>query len=201
MMLVYKVENKTNKKCYIGATTLTLDQRKAEHLKKFRSKSRNHLFYKALHSHGWDTFEWSILESFSDRTKLMAAEKIYIALFKSNEAQYGYNMTSGGDGVIMDANRVTFEVMTPSGDIVIVRGWKQFCRDNGLNEGALHYTLFPYTRKYVKQDGSVSVYKSVSSQHRGFKLLARFNDYPGREYTQASGNGEHPESLQDDDIV
>jgi hypothetical protein len=126
----------------------------------------------------------------------MAAEKYYIATMKSNNPEFGYNITDGGDGVIYDWNRTTFEVMTPAGDSIIVRGWKQFCRENGLNEGALHNTLSPYTQKYTKKDGTVSVYVTTSSQHRGFRLLARFNDYPGREYTQASGNGEYPSSSE-----
>ena len=195
-MLVYKVVNNANDKVYVGATTLTLDQRKAEHFKKFRSKSRNHPFYQALHEIGWDNFNWKVVEIFSDRDTLMAAEKYYIATLKANNPECGYNIADGGDGVIYDGNRATFEVLTPQGDSIIVRGWKQFCRENGLNEGSLHNTLFPYTRKYVKKDGTVSVYTVSCSHHRGFRLLARFNDYPGREYTQASGNGEHPASYR-----
>jgi hypothetical protein len=200
-MLIYKVENLIDGKVYIGATTLKLSERKAEHFKKFRAKSRNHLFYQALHAYGWDNFVWTEIARYDTREELMEAEKTFISSYKSNDPIYGYNITDGGDGVIYDGNRVSFEVLTPNGDIIVVRGWKQFCRDNNLNEGALHNTLHPYTRKYIKQDGSISYYTSVSSQHRGFKLLGRFNDYPGREYTQASGNGEHPESLQDGDIV
>jgi hypothetical protein len=200
-MLIYSVTNKIDGKVYIGATTLDLDDRKAEHFKKFRNKSRNHLFYQALHEFGWDNFTWDVVKYYDKRDDLMLAEKWFIAKYKSNNPEYGYNITDGGDGVIYDGNRVSFEVLTPSGDVIIVRGWKQFCRDNDLNEGSLHNTLYPYERKYTKKDGSISIYTTVCSHHRGFKLLGRFNDYPGGEYTQASGNGAHPESLQDDDIV
>jgi len=200
-MLIYSATNKTNGKVYIGATTLTLEDRKAEHFKKFRSKSRSHRFYQALYEFGWDNFTWTRLAQYSDYGELMLSEKRYIKKYSANDPEWGYNMTEGGDGVICDENKVSFEVLTPSGDVVVVRGWKQFCRDNNLNEGALHNTLFPYTRTYTKKDGTVSVYTTVCTHHRGFKLLGRFNDYPGGEYTQASGNGAHPESLPDDDIV
>ena len=57
-MLIYKVTNTTNTKVYIGMTTLTLEERKKEHYKKFRLNLRDQSFYAALHKYGWDSFAW-----------------------------------------------------------------------------------------------------------------------------------------------
>ena len=200
-MIVYKVTNSANGKIYVGATTDSLAGRKHAHFTKHKSNPTRMLFYVALHEFGWDNFVWEILEVCNTRPELMEAEKKHIKELHANDPDVGYNVAEGGDGVIYDGNNGEYEIMTPSGDIIIVKGYKRFCRDNGLNEGALHFTLFPQTRRYVKKDGSVSIYSTISSQHKGFRLLSRFNDYPGREYTQASGNGEHPGHILGDDIV
>jgi len=72
-----------------------------------------------------------------------------------------------------------FLIETPSGDKIIIKGLRQFCRDNNLTHCKL----------------------SSNSKTKGFRILKRFNDYPEMEYTQASGKGTYPDRTQDKDIV
>lgn len=55
-------------------------------------------FYRAICKYGWDNFEHEII--FSDLTENVAKykEQTLIQLYRSNEKEYGYNLTSGGDG-------------------------------------------------------------------------------------------------------
>jgi hypothetical protein len=69
-------------------------------------------------------------------------------------------------------------VRFPDGHIEFVCGIRQFCRDHNL----LHCHFI------------------ARGKTKGFVLLERFTDHPEREYTQASGNGAHPGS-QDEDMV
>jgi predicted GIY-YIG superfamily endonuclease len=200
-MLIYKVTNNINGKIYIGMTTLSLSERMKEHSKKFRLGVRRQAFYSALHKYGWDNFTWEAIEEVSIREDLIEMEKLYIEHYKSTKKSHGYNETSGGDGVICGESKKYYKVINSNGEIIVVHGWKEFCRNNGLNEGALQNTLVPYKQRYTKKDGTVSTYIKTSTQHKGFKLLGRFNDYPGREYTQVSGNGRYPVLQQDNDIV
>ena len=73
----------------------------------------------------------------------------------------------------------SYLIQTPNGDKVIIRGIRQFCRDNNLNQGSFNF------RKKSK----------------GFKILRTFNDYPEMEYSQVAGKGAHPVKTQDEDIV
>lgn len=182
-------------------TTLSLEERKREHYKKFRLNLRDQAFYAALHKYGWDSFVWEEIAKAPSRNELIQLEQNYIAQYQSNKKEFGYNLTSGGDGVINGEYQTYFRVRFPDGHEEIVKGWKAFCRQYKLNEGCLHNTLFPYLQTYRKKNGEISVYKKTSNHHKGFKLLERFNDYPGGEYTQASGSASQPESQQVDDIV
>ena len=176
-------------------TTLSLEERKKEHFKKFRQKSRGQAFYSALHKYGWDNFTWEVLEYVENRDDLIVMEELYIEHYQTTKKKYGYNMTLGGDGVISGEYQKYYLIKTPEGEEIVVKGWKEFCRDNKLNEGCLQSTLTPYISRYTKRDGTVSEYHLISHQHKGFKLLGKFNDYPGREYTQASGNGRCPNPM------
>lgn len=94
MGIIYLAKNKENAKIYIGKTELTLEERRAHHLKIcWARKSR---FYSALRYHA-ERFEWSILE-ICENSKLNSREKFWIKELDSLNPNVGYNMTAGGDG-------------------------------------------------------------------------------------------------------
>lgn len=86
---VYKIENKINKKIYVGQTN-NLDRRTQEHK---HDERNNHPIHNAIKKYGWENFEVSVLYygvNYNEK------EKEYIKLYKSNRKQYGYNITAGG---------------------------------------------------------------------------------------------------------
>lgn len=178
-------------------TKCTLEERKYEHLKKFR-QGHNQTIHRAFRKYGWNCFEWTELCSVLDEKHLCDLEKYFINYYDT--FKNGYNMTIGGEGVISGEFEKYYLVRFPDGTVKVVKGYNKFCREYGLNRGSLHLTMFPSKKHYTKQNGTVSTYNKVPKKHhKGFTLLGRFNDYPEREYAQASGNGEHPE--KDGDIV
>lgn len=60
-------------------------------------KNRNSHFYNAIKKYGWENFEHIILEENLTRKEASKKEKYYIRLYNTNNENYGYNITSGGD--------------------------------------------------------------------------------------------------------
>jgi group I intron endonuclease len=95
-MIIYKAENKTNGKIYIGQTIYSLEYRKIKHLEYARRKGKKTKFANAIRRYGEDGFIWEVIDTASNKDELNEKERKYIAEFKSIEL--GYNMTDGGGG-------------------------------------------------------------------------------------------------------
>lgn len=94
---IYKFTNKLKNKCYIGQAK-NLRVRIEGHIKYFLKS--NTYFYSSIKKYGLQNFEVEILiEGKFTKQELNQMEITFIRLFKSNNPIYGYNMTSGGDGV------------------------------------------------------------------------------------------------------
>lgn len=99
--IIYKWTNKINNKCYIGKT-IREKERIYQHLNDRRSNS---YFHNALDKYGSDSFTYEVLfETYSNSTEnldtiLNVLEKFYIKKYNSNNREFGYNMTVGGDGI------------------------------------------------------------------------------------------------------
>lgn len=89
---IYIHKNKINGKIYIGQTCKTLNDRS----KKGEGYKHNKVFYLAIKEYGWENFEHQILEECDSIEEAYIKEKYYIKLFKSNQEEFGYNMTTGG---------------------------------------------------------------------------------------------------------
>ena len=99
MAIIYKITNKVNGKIYIGFTTKTLEERWKWHVS--CSISPKYIFHKSIKKYGSDSFYREILsESDNEEFLLKVMEPQYIAMYQSNNRDYGYNMTSGGEGII-----------------------------------------------------------------------------------------------------
>ena len=84
-----------NNKKYIGITKLKPKNR----WKNGKSYKTQQLFFRAIQKYGWDNIKHEIL--FSNLTKEEAEQKEIelIALYKSNQREYGYNVANGGNCV------------------------------------------------------------------------------------------------------
>lgn len=92
---VYEHKNKINGKIYIGQTSFLNVQRRWG--KDGSLYKHSPYFYSAIQKYGWDNFEHIILESNLTAEEAEEAEKYYISLYHSNDMNYGYNLTSGGE--------------------------------------------------------------------------------------------------------
>lgn len=97
-MLIYKATNTVNGKIYIGQTTRTLKKRMSEHKHNaiYNKKKGNH-FYSAIRKYGWDAFKWEVIEECNSVEEMEQAEKKWITHYKSNDREYGYNKSTGGE--------------------------------------------------------------------------------------------------------
>lgn len=96
-MIIYKVTNKINGKVYIGQTTKTLEYRKMRHRTQVTCRRKYPIHY-AFIKHGFDNFDWEILDTATTREELDQKEIHYISLYKSYGRYGGYNMNEGGNG-------------------------------------------------------------------------------------------------------
>lgn len=95
-MIIYKITNLINNKIYIGKTTKSIANRFRSHLKNAKNKINRYL-YDAMNKYGYENFTIEEIETVKDAIG-NDREIYWIAFYKSNEKEFGYNMTIGGDG-------------------------------------------------------------------------------------------------------
>lgn len=83
-----------NNKRYIGITKNKPEYR----WNKGEGYKRQPYIYKAILKYGWDNIKHIILEMNLSENEAKQKEKYYIKLYNTNNKQYGYNLTEGGDG-------------------------------------------------------------------------------------------------------
>ena len=98
---VYMHTNKINNKAYVGITCQDVETRWQNglgYLKKNKyGEYTQPAFARAIEKYGWDNFEHIVV--FKDVSKECACnyEKQLILLFRTQDRDYGYNISSGGD--------------------------------------------------------------------------------------------------------
>lgn len=223
MNRAYVIRNEVNGKCYIGITSQSVLQRWREHVSRFNRGERDHKLYQAFRKYGIENFVCEELVSVSDTYDIKELEKCLIVNFDS--FQNGYNMTEGGDHVSdetkekirqkMIGREITwghkivatrraqgvwahgelsgkdhpgarpYVIIHPDGHQETIIGLRAFCRKHSLDYKTL-----------------LDTYKGKQTHHKGFAMLAKFNDYLEREYSQVARSGAYPALIQQDkDIV
>ena len=91
--IIYKVVNTITDEVYIGATTKSIEERKADHLQKSRRKVGSY-FQEAIGTYGPDAFSWQQIDTANSTNELAEKERQYILQYNSKEQ--GYNSDSGG---------------------------------------------------------------------------------------------------------
>lgn len=84
-----------NGKVYIGITSQSLNSR-------WNSGKGygNNLVGKAINKYGWDNIKHYVLKGDFTEDEAKLKERELIAKYKSNQYEYGYNQTAGGDGTL-----------------------------------------------------------------------------------------------------
>jgi group I intron endonuclease len=98
MPYVYLIENRNNSKKYVGITKHSIEERFAGHKSESRVNQSRRL-YQAMNKHGVESFTCVLIEECGDEN-VFERERYWIAFYKSNQYQFGYNMTTGGEGCV-----------------------------------------------------------------------------------------------------
>jgi hypothetical protein len=97
---IYSAVCRTNSKGYVGQTTQEPKERWQQHRQDATArKQRNGLtkrFHFALHEHGTNMFDFKVIDTASCRVELNEKERYWVAYYRYNNPEYGYNSTSGG---------------------------------------------------------------------------------------------------------
>lgn len=92
---VYVHQNLKNGKRYVGITSR---KDPAKRWCEGRGYSRCPRFYSAIKKYGWDDFSHVIILSGVDYETALNAERNLIYIWQTQDARFGYNLTSGGEG-------------------------------------------------------------------------------------------------------
>ena len=104
---VYKHVNKCNGKIYVGITCREKPSRRWGE-GGIRYKSNKH-FWNAIEKYGWDNFEHIIIATGLSCEAAQQMEMALIAECKSDQYEYGYNQTKGGESGYKGKNSGTLE--------------------------------------------------------------------------------------------
>lgn len=100
--IIYRYKSPSGK-YYIGQTVNSYN-RKAQHKSCAKLGSQTY-FYRAIRKYGFDNFEYkeliTIKSNSSTNLKIIldSLERYYIRRYKSNDKNFGYNLTAGGGGI------------------------------------------------------------------------------------------------------
>jgi group I intron endonuclease len=147
-MIIYKITNTINGKCYIGQTQHTFNRRYERNgvgaervlacyeFSKDRGDSYNIHLYRSMKKYGVENFTVEILEQCKTVAKLNSREKYYIKLYNSADPDFGYNYQLGGGSTQCTAK---------------MRKYKQEQkRLDEINETSFIYNILGQEKVYVK---------------------------------------------------
>ena len=96
MYCVYVHTNLTNNKKYVGITNNIKNRWKPSAYKP--DEGKNSRFYNAILKYGWEGFSHEILEDNLTVEEACTREQFYIREWKTQQREFGYNISPGGNG-------------------------------------------------------------------------------------------------------
>ena len=100
--IIYLILNNVTDKYYIGITGKSLEHRWNTHVYN-ATWGCDYYFSKAIRKYGKQAFSLFTIAIAKTREAAEEVEKMMIASLQSNNPEFGYNGTAGGDGVIANA--------------------------------------------------------------------------------------------------
>lgn len=118
MVGIYKITNKINNKVYIGQSVDIKIRFKDHKSKQKRDREPNSHLYRSIEKYGIHNFEFEILEECSPQ-ELNQKETFYIKKFTSDDKEFGYNKTQGGDSHSVGSNNG--RSLISEEDVIVIR--------------------------------------------------------------------------------
>lgn len=143
---LYKITNSVNGKLYIGISN-NPKVRKNQHWnfeKRFNGKTIN-ILYQAMRKYGLDNFSFEVI-CVGTKDYILNLEVKAIALYKTTEKQFGYNIKPGGD-----AGRGYSVTATPRDNPVFVSGFWFPCRRVAVEKLGITIAIY----KNRQRDGTL----------------------------------------------
>lgn len=163
-VLVYVAVCNPSSKLYFGITSSPLKRRVSRHLSCARRGSIQK-FHRAIRKYGSDNITWHVVGSVGTWEEACEAERVLIKTFDTLNDEFGYNMTSGGDGsfglpVSNDAKRKISSKL---------KAWHQ----SGAPEAAALRSKVSATRKVSIASAETRKKISLTSTQRSLSVEAR----------------------------
>lgn len=95
--IVYLILNNINRKKYVGQTVKPLTIRWSNHVS--ASRDPQQYFARAIAKYGCENFSMTVLGEVYSKDEMDSLETALIKFYESNNEDYGYNLTTGGDGI------------------------------------------------------------------------------------------------------
>lgn len=177
---IYLFINNTNDKVYVGQTYKSYVERWTEH----RVAKEGFYLHKALNKYGWDNFSRYVmfqtdyyLNTEDNKKELIKIldekEKYYIQYFKSNDPNYGYNLTDGG----REYDKAG-EVLHKTEKHPFTKPINQYDLEGNLVKTWESATLLTKTTEF-KRDGVTDCCKGKRESYKGY--VWRFAEIPKKE--------------------
>jgi len=97
--IVYVHANKINKKKYVGITSQSAHSRWRDGKGYGMGYKNETYFFNAIQKYGWDNFEHVIVKTELTEEEAREMEAKLIVEWNTNSRMFGYNLTSGGEGI------------------------------------------------------------------------------------------------------
>lgn len=123
--IIYKAQNIFTGETYIGATTKSLEERKADHLQK-ANKNVGSYFQEAIGTYSPDAFSWEQIDTASSNDELASKEIMYISEYSALGNIYNCDKGGGIKKTIYKYNldgslNAIFEDLTSASETIGVR--------------------------------------------------------------------------------
>ncbi len=161
-----------NGKIYVGQTSKTVKSRWGENGNKY---SENKEFYDDIQKYGWENIEHLIVCKNLFYDQAMELEKSLISIFKSNEPEYGYNKTAGGEKFIAKTKKDSITKQIHNVDkLYLAEDNKYYQSEKSyLNKKDRNRILDDYTMSFVKitDKGLLAIIRKRAKQYNNNQLI------------------------------
>lgn len=96
---IYKIENKINGKVYIGQSVDIKRRFRTHRYNAYNDENKDVYdlyLYTAIRKYGKENFTYTIIETCEEKL-LNERERYWVSYYKSNQKDFGYNLSDGGD--------------------------------------------------------------------------------------------------------